>query len=53
MAESPPKFEEEEKRRASQTAVDAGLTSEEDAAMLGTYDSSTQITTQSAILTHL
>ena len=34
MSESPHKFEEKE-RRASQTAVDAGLASEEDAAQLG------------------
>jgi hypothetical protein len=34
MAESPPGFDEKE-RRASQTAVATGLASEEDAAMLG------------------
>ena len=34
MAESPPVFDDKE-RRASQTAVDSGLASEEDAAMLG------------------
>jgi hypothetical protein len=38
MAESPPAFDEKE-RRASQTAVDSGLASAEDAAMLGkTHD---------------
>ena len=35
MSESPPKKSAEQERRASQTAVDAGLASEEDAAVLG------------------
>jgi hypothetical protein len=37
MADTPPPKFEEKERRASQTAVDTGLASEEDAAMLGKF----------------